>query len=156
MGQSYCCVTWSELAPELIQAKSDEVESLIKDKGLPRSVFASVIRVLNSMDNYCPSCGSGLKAASRAINSAPVLIPAPPVEEPKPTQVRCRGCAGKGILGVDENSIQIKCASCHGDGYIGAKHMLVDKKTAFALDKLDTFKAKQGLNEDQFFVGPKE
>ncbi len=131
MSDKYCCVTWGELAPELIAAKEAEINELISAKGLPRSVFASVFKVLNQMQNYCPVCGSGL--SSEVIESQQVIAKPIVKQTVKPNKsivakTKCVRCNGRGVLGHEGkdnyigSSIAIKCMNCFGEGYVSEKH----------------------------------
>lgn len=154
MSEKHCCVTWQELGPELVQHKTNEVEHLIKDKELPRSLFASVIRVLNDMANYCPSCGACLNTELQPkakVHQAALREVEAQVDD-KPTystvKKRCAACGGKKILGRDKNQVDIKCMKCHGEGYFESKHIAQDPKAKFAQSKVDDLRTQTGIGDN--------
>jgi len=113
MSDKYCCVTWRELSEELKETKENEIYLTISDKGIPKSVFASVLKVLNSMALYCPVCGSGLTEETKKterVNIPPRKAVAP--SAPAPTQVytTCTQCMGRPSA--------VKCNTCLGTGKI--------------------------------------
>lgn len=150
--ERYCCVTYRELAPELIQVKTNEIEGLIKEKGLPRSVFASVIRVLNNMTQYCPVCGSGIDAPQvfKDFSAGDKRTDAPRTETVKTVDsAPCRQCGGRGILGKDSNGIVIKCIRCHGSGKMdNSNRITIDQATKDAQSKVADIRTKTGIGDN--------
>ena len=161
MSERHCCITWIELGPELVQIKTDEVESLIKEKSLPRSLFASVIRVLNAMANYCPVCGDCLNPEltpkAKAQHQAALREVAQQVDN---TQVSvldqiCRACNGKKMLGIDKNKVPIQCMNCHGEGIKRAKHVAVDPRAKHAQSKVDDLREQSGIGDNPVSIDAK-
>lgn len=154
MSDKVCCCTWTELGPELVQTKTNEVESLIKTKELPRSIFAAVIRVLNTMANYCPSCGAclnpELKPQAKQHQAALREVENQVTEQPSlaPVRKRCAACAGKGILGRDQNKVDIRCMKCHGAGTFESKHIAEDPRAKKAQSKVDDLRTTTGIGDD--------
>lgn len=114
MSDKFCCVTWNYLTKELSCMKMKEINELIEDKKIPLSVFASVVKVLESMHRYCPVCGAGLvgdtitkKAACPPQTEG--LAPASPVTA---KSFPCKQCKGTGQI---SNCV---CGSCLGEGKI--------------------------------------
>lgn len=160
MSDKFCCVTYQELAPELIQSKSNEIDSLVKEKGLPRSVFASVIKLLNTMTNYCPSCGECLSSELKQLKTITPSVKINTEVENERTVVPnkvgiCRPCGGRGTMGVDSNNIKINCMSCHGSGKFESKHIAVDPNAKLAQSKVEDLRAASGIN-DGVVSGPTE
>ena len=56
MSDKFCCVTWETLHQELAHNKRVEIDALIEEKGLPASMFAPILKVLDRMGNHCPVC----------------------------------------------------------------------------------------------------
>lgn len=133
---NFCCVTWSELAPELQQAKEIELNELIQEKGVPKSALASIFRVMDNMLNFCPSCGSNLNPNTQvAAKPAKIRQNAPQEPDPKPvaTSGLCRACGGTGRAGGMKNG-KIKCITCHGKGRIGVAEGNLNAASAPAID----------------------
>lgn len=159
MSDKFCCVTYNELYPELAQIKSDEIDGLVKDKSIPRSVFASVIKLVNGLGNYCPYCGECLneelkkkipnvkhQQALREVEET--LVDRPVLTEKR----RCNACAGKGILGRDKNQVDIRCMRCHGQGTFEAKHIAEDPRAKHAQNKVDQVREDKGIGDNMVFA----
>lgn len=161
MSDKHCCVTWQELSVELSVAKEGEINELINSKGLPRSMFASVLKVLTGMTNYCPSCGSvlnpelqpklqqqhkvAIKEVAQAVQESPTYT----------AKVKCAACAGRGILGIDRNKVKINCMKCHGSGELEAKHIATDPKAKQAQAKVDEAREATGIGDQALSVDAK-
>lgn len=142
MSDKYCCCTWTELSLELITAKETEINDLISTKGLPRSIFASVLKVLDQMQNYCPVCGGQLRQVAmpdsikqpvKTKNTNPIA---------KIQKQRCNRCSGKGVLGHEGkdnylgSSIPIKCMNCHGEGWVDSRHIVEENQDEVEHEKV--------------------
>lgn len=151
--ESHCCTTWRELSVELSVAKEGELNELMASHKLPRSMFASVFKVLGTMSNYCPVCGTTLNAELipklKQQHQAAVKAVASEVAEPAPTltKQRCAACGGKGILGIDRNKVKINCIRCHGSGVLESKHLAVDSRAALAQSKVDQVREEKGIGD---------
>jgi len=105
---NWCCQTWLDLGPELSELKVKSLDKLLK-RGIPRSTFSPVFRLIEGMTNYCPLCGT------RISSSEPLLpvkkeAPKPPVSNTPPS-IPCPICRGTGRVGGDAN-----CMTCLGSG----------------------------------------
>lgn len=152
MSDKFCCITWQELSTELHTAKDTEINNLMLTSSLPRSMFASVFKVLDGMANYCPVCGSVLNKAltpvakeqhRQALDTANKNINEMPTTEKR----LCRACAGKGTLGKDANNVEIKCMSCHGQKYKDTRHVAEDPKAKYAQSKVEDLREKTGIGD---------
>ena len=129
MSNKFCCVTWESLAVELQGQKTEELDLLIADKGLPRSVFAPVMKVLGAMTNFCPVCGSALTQEAQdslKIIATPIVQRTP---EPQTQRRTCPKCNGKRNFGKDSNGVVINCMNCHGLGFVDQRHRVQDAKS---------------------------
>lgn len=157
MSDKFCCVTYMELYPELAQIKSDEIDGLVKEKGIPRSVFAGVIKLVNGLGNYCPYCGTCLNpeltyVATKPANIVQQVMPVADNKPIVPVKVRCNACAGRGILGRDKNQVDIRCMKCHGEGTFQSKHIAEDPRAKFAQNKVDQVREDKGMGENPVFA----
>lgn len=135
MSDKYCCCTWETLGTELADAKLLEIENLITDKGLPRSVFASVIKVLEKLQSYCPVCGSCLTEPVASTNSQIVATPiVSKAKEPVTKRVKCPRCNGKKTFGKDDQGVTIRCMNCHGMGFVDQRHVVSETKSQEEID----------------------
>lgn len=133
MSDKYCCVTWQELGPELADAKLRDIEKLISDSKLPRSVFASVFKVLERVLQYCPVCGSNIEASTPSVIAsveAPIATPiVQKAKEPVTKRSKCPRCAGRKSFGKDDQGVNIKCMHCHGLGFVDQRHVVNEPKS---------------------------
>jgi RNA polymerase subunit RPABC4/transcription elongation factor Spt4 len=151
MSDKYCCCTWETLGVELADAKLAEIEALIADKGLPKSVFASVFKVLDKLQNYCPVCGSNLSGCVEA-PIVPSLLPvATPIvhKAPEPTtrRAKCPKCNGRKSFGKDDQGIVIRCMHCHGMGFVDQRHVIREAKSQEEIDaenRIEEFEKGEG------------
>lgn len=149
MSDKYCCCTWETLGTELADAKLLEIEAMISDKGLPRSVFAPVIKVLEKLQNYCPVCGSNLSGVDIPPQT---LIPvATPIvqknKEPITKRIKCPKCNGKKSFGKDDQGIVIRCMHCHGMGFVDQRHTVSESKSQEELEaekRIEEFEQGEG------------
>lgn len=162
MSDKFCCVTWRELSLELASAKEHELSILISEKGLPRSVFASVYKVLEGIANYCPNCGSALNSNlipklkeqhTTAIENVKKDLNQAPVSNVKRI---CKPCGGRKILGYDSKGTPINCMACHGEGLVESKHVAEDPRAKFAQSKVDDIREKKGIGDNPINVEDKE
>ncbi len=154
MSDKYCCCTWLDLSAELAESKAQELVDLIQTKGIPRSIFAPVYRVLENIANFCPVCGSSLKASV-----ATTPVPQKGLVEPPNVPIKnlapriCRACGGRKTLGTDKNGVVIKCLTCHGEGIFNRdNHDALDSKdsslVAEALDKVANLRNTKGIGDN--------
>lgn len=118
MHTKACCVSWQDLAGELSSAKLAEIDLMIKEKGIPRSVFALVSRTLENMENFCPVCGTNLQVAPVPTAEEIKEIVRPTVAT-EPNKVRtphtCPRCHGRGKV---QGYPDMNCSGCLGEGKI--------------------------------------
>jgi len=124
----FCCVTWETLVIELREAKLLELEKL-KEKGIPASMLAPVVKVLDTMDDYCPVCGHSFNEEETVVKvTTPIRqVVAKPVQTQR--KVTCPSCKGKKVLGKDKNNIDINCMTCWGKGYVTKANFVSDIKS---------------------------
>jgi len=138
MSEKWCCVTWEALAPELRDMKEAEISQLIEDKGIPKSTFAQVFKILDGMTNCCAYCGGSSNEEAPTVQpTAKLRTPVTP-KESRPT-VFCAACAGTGKAGGDKRST-IKCISCHGKGMRDGSNTMSEPLTGDKQDELDNTK----------------
>jgi len=115
-----CCETWKDLSIELAEAKASEIVELVTEKQLPKSIFSSVIKVLEGMFAYCPVCGSGLTEETKRGVCPPQRddTPTPTPTTPLPARKeyvcpKCKGRKGETI-----------CTECLSTGVIKPKRQV--------------------------------
>lgn len=144
MSKNFCCVTWKSLSKELAAFKHGEIADFVNKKGLPASMFAPVVEVLDTMQNVCPCCGSKLNAAAQ-IPTGPtieyVIAPAPPKVL---VTGKCRVCFGYGTLTRKPRELEdeVNCTNCHGTGMINNDTIKEHKISPEKLAQLDALEAK--------------
>lgn len=162
MSDKYCCVVWEALALELAETKRTELNQLVTDKGIPKSVFASVFKVLEGMLNACPVCRSPLKPELFANlkeqhRTSVEQVTNETNENPSYTvKGKCSRCGGQGILGIDKNGVKIKCMACHGQGVFTSAQIAQDPKAGHAQGKVDDIRTKLGISGTPVNVTEKE
>ena len=123
---NWCCVQWEALYPELYILKDAEIQELIKNK-VPKSVFASLLKVMGEMGNYCPACGKGVKVPNPTVEEdipvrdksnfvkqeSGLALPTEKLEKMYKPKT-CHACRGR-----KEVSSGVLCMTCHGKGTIG-------------------------------------
>jgi hypothetical protein len=105
---NWCCAQWIDLGQEMADAKVLSLEKLLK-KGIPRSTFSSIYRILEGVGNYCPCCGTSL--STTAPKQKEQVAP-PPVSKVSPS-IKCPPCRGTGKVGDGLN-----CMTCLGLGVL--------------------------------------
>lgn len=110
---NWCCQTWVDLGPELSGMKVAQLEKLLK-RGIPRSTFSPIFRIIEGMVNFCPLCGSQIQQISSSV-PAPHKehIVSKPIESNVPQNIKCPPCRGTGKVGDDLN-----CMTCFGTGLL--------------------------------------
>lgn len=107
---SWCCVAWRDLGIELAEQKTVALDKLLK-RGIPRSTFSPIYRILEGIGNFCPLCGTSLNESVQAAPKKPekVRLPEPPPST-VPDVIKCPPCRGTGqISGCN-------CLTCLGEG----------------------------------------
>jgi len=147
---SWCCVTYQALCPEMVEAKTVELNKL----KVPASLTAQARMVLAQMHKHCGVCGSALteeqvqQPIKKPIIGASRTGKATPSEpQMQITKVKCPppskqegvvgGCGGKGNYGTDENGIEMRCGRCGGTGELTVTKQ-VDPEVIEAIGKLST------------------
>lgn len=119
-----CCIDWNEFAPELRDRLVQEIDKIVEDKGIPKSIFATRLNTLRNLHSFCPVCGEGLVEETRRIEppretQKPSVPPSSqtPVEKKAYPDITCPICKGEGDRGRDERGIPMKCGKCSGKGF---------------------------------------
>jgi hypothetical protein len=107
----WCCETWKDLSPELAGLKVASLEKLMK-RGIPKSTFSPVFRLIEGMTNYCPLCGTQINHSTH-VSSQKQSVVIKPVESKIPPTIKCPICRGTGKVGGDSN-----CMTCLGAGVL--------------------------------------
>lgn len=150
MSKNFCCVTWRALSKELAAIKHKEIEQFV-DKGMPASLFAPTIDVLETMGTVCPSCGTRLIGAPSA--QVPALNGVDSVVPIKPVSRKCPACNGNGTMDGKPMTSEddVKCIICHGSGKIDNKTIVERKVDPNILEALEA--KRESIIKDQ--VGKK-
>lgn len=119
---NFCCVTWEGLAPELREAKEKELKKVV-----PQSLVYPILKLLKSIDQYCPACGSGLFSQTVTAGTPSRSKSAEPQATTKQTVVKCPACKGTGL--TDKDDPDLKCSVCLGQGVFNSntKHDTLPK-----------------------------
>lgn len=114
MPNGWCCQTWIDLSDELASAKLTALDKLIK-RGIPKSTFSPIYRMLEGLATYCPLCGSRITKGVVTQNEVPVVgNPTTPAPKPlSPSTVKCPPCRGSGHV-----SDGVNCMTCLGAGVL--------------------------------------
>lgn len=110
--------------PELYILKDTEIQELIGKKGVPKSVFASQLKVLSLMGKFCPVCGRNFNGdieepttvrdkTNFVKKESGRALPPEKLQQMYKERV-CGACRGK-----KEVSSGVLCMACHGTGKIG-------------------------------------
>jgi len=106
----WCCQVWLDLGKEMAEAKLVSLDKLIK-KGIPRSTFAPIYRILEGIDHACPLCGCRLAVGGAVPKPTPAAPIAPKTVSKVPATIPCPPCKGTGKVGDG-----ISCSTCFGEG----------------------------------------
>ena len=130
-----CCIDWRELNIELKEKIELEIDIIVKEKGLPRSIFATRLNLLNNWHECCPACGGGInQTVVEPPREITPVTPAPqvavPVEKTKTNpDIPCPSCTN-GNKGQDAKGIEMKCPICHGKGFFpGSQYHIVENES---------------------------
>lgn len=118
----WCCQTWVDLGQELSDEKRKSLQKLIA-KGIPRSTFSPISRILESISNFCPMCGCkiGGSTVTEVVNQVSVTdssakpknAPSKETVSASPPTIKCPPCRGKGTV-----SDGVNCMTCLGTGVL--------------------------------------
>lgn len=109
----FCCVAWKDLGVELAEQKIVALDKLIK-RGIPRSTFSPIYRILEGITNHCPMCGASLNGSVQSAPKKPEKVRLPePLKSTVPDTIPCPPCKGTGQTGQDCN-----CMTCLGSGVL--------------------------------------
>lgn len=113
---NWCCCTWLDLCQELAEMKVAQLEKLLK-RGIPRSTFSPVFRLIEGIGNFCPNCGTqiGTKLEENvgSLPEVPKKRVEPESVSKTPPLIKCPVCRGTGKVGDDLN-----CMICLGQGQL--------------------------------------
>jgi hypothetical protein len=119
----WCCQTWRDLGEELAELKMSSLDKLVK-RGIPRSTFSPVYRILEGLTTFCPLCGSpistqlSIKSEIKKENGVPSL----PKVSSVPATIKCPPCRGTGQVGAGLN-----CMTCLGTGVLDKSNPMRQK-----------------------------
>lgn len=117
MPDKACCTTWIELAPELKEAKINELEAIRNESNLPKSMFALLYKTLDGMCLHCPCCGASLSTdAPLTLRTEKPAVDAVP--QKKLVKYKCGKCDGRGRISKVGDPDVINCMACLGEGII--------------------------------------
>lgn len=112
MSLNFCCVAWADLGKELALQKEESLNKLIK-RGIPRSTFSPIYRILEDITNFCPLCGSDLKKDSKQKETKATETKQDPVFiSNTPVTIKCPPCKGSGTISG------VNCLTCLGTGLL--------------------------------------
>lgn len=109
---NWCCQTWRDLGDELAIQKITSLDKLLK-RGIPKSTFSPIYRILEGITNFCPLCGESLNAPveSKPKKRENVQVKSEPIVSTVPDTIKCPPCKGTGRVGDGLN-----CMTCLGVG----------------------------------------
>jgi hypothetical protein len=147
MSKNFCCVTWKSLSRELAKHKHEEIADFVNTNGLPASMFAPMIEVLDTMHLNCPCCKSTIdgpagKPAAQIKQAEQVEVEAAIVKPNKPLYGKCPVCYGYGTSTRKPREIEdeVNCMNCHGTGKISndtIKERKISAEKAAELDQVE-------------------
>jgi len=107
---NWCCQTWIDLGPELAGMKVAALEKLLK-RGIPKSTFSPIFRIIEGMTNFCPLCGTQIDMNVNVAVPKKEKTPVAPVVSTVPDSIKCPICRGTTKVGAGLN-----CMTCLGTG----------------------------------------
>ena len=110
---NWCCQTWLDLGPELSELKVKSLDKLLK-RGIPRSTFSPVFRIIEGMTNFCPLCGTKINTNATAPVAEKVKEEVKPFISKVPSTIKCPPCRGTGMVGDG-----LTCMTCLGEKVLG-------------------------------------